>query len=100
MQRDATPKDEQVLRTFTERYFPSAAGPTMALQTCMFTNTPDGHFIIDRHPEVPQVLIASPCSGHGFKMASVVGEVVADLIERGTTTHDVTLHRLGRFDTK
>ena len=100
MSRDATAKDEGVLRTFTERYFPAAAGPTMALQTCMFTNTPDGHFIIDRHPAAPQVLIASPCSGHGFKMASVIGEVIADLVQQGTTGHDISLHRLGRFDTK
>jgi sarcosine oxidase len=100
MQRDADGNDEQVLRAFAERYFAAAAGPVMALQTCMFTNTPDGHFIIDRHPRLPQVLIASPCSGHGFKMSSTIGEIVADLVQQGSTRHDIALHRLSRFDTK
>ena len=100
MRRDADEADEGALRSFICRYFPDAAGPTMALQTCMFTNTPDGHFIIDRHQQAPQVWIASPCSGHGFKMASVVGEIIADLVQQGTTRHAISLHRLTRFDTK
>ena len=62
---------------------PMAAGPTMTLKSCMFTNTPDHHFIIDLHPRYPQVSFASPCSGHGFKFASVIGEIMADLAERG-----------------
>jgi sarcosine oxidase len=69
----------------------------MDLQTCMFTNTPDHHFVIDLHPDYPQVSIASPCSGHGFKFASVVGEIMADLAEKGFTRHDVGLFRLDRL---
>ncbi len=49
----------------------------------MYTNTPDEHFWIDRHPDQPRVLIASPCSGHGFKFSSVIGEVLADLLING-----------------
>ncbi|WP_273889489.1 FAD-dependent oxidoreductase, partial [Rubrobacter naiadicus] len=89
--------DEELLRSFAERYFPEGCGPTMSLATCMFTNTPDNHFIIDLHPEYPQVVVASPCSGHGFKFASVVGEILADLAESGTTRHDISLFRLERF---
>ncbi|WP_273887961.1 FAD-dependent oxidoreductase, partial [Rubrobacter naiadicus] len=89
--------DEELLRSFAERYFPEGCGPTMSLATCMFTNTPDNHFIIDLHPEYPQVVVASPCSGHGFKFASVVGEILADLAESGTTRHDISLFRLNRF---
>jgi sarcosine oxidase len=63
----------------------------------MFTNTPDHHFVIDVHPDYPQVSIASPCSGHGFKFASVVGEVMADLAEKGFTRHDISLFRLDRL---
>src|SRR5918994_605456 len=63
--------DERLLREFAERYFPDGCGPTMDLQTCMFTNAPDNHFIIDAHPEYDQVSFASPCSGHGYKFASV-----------------------------
>jgi sarcosine oxidase len=89
--------DERLLRSFAERYFPDGCGPTMDLQTCMFTNTPDHHFVIDVHPDYPQVSIASPCSGHGFKFASVVGEVMADLAEKGFTRHDISLFRLDRL---
>jgi sarcosine oxidase len=89
--------DEQLLRSFAERYFPDGCGPTMDLQTCMFTNTPDHHFVIDLHPDYPQVSIASPCSGHGFKFASVVGEIMADLAEKGFTRHDIDLFCLDRL---
>jgi sarcosine oxidase len=63
----------------------------------MFTNTPDHHFVIDLHPDYQQVSIASPCSGHGFKFASVVGEIMADLAEKGFTRHDISLFRLDRL---
>jgi sarcosine oxidase len=96
LDREIRQADEQVLRSFTERYFPEAAGPTMALRVCMFTNTPDEHFILDRHPHHPQVCIASPCSGHGFKFCSVIGEIMADLAERGETEHAIAMHRLSR----
>jgi len=89
--------DEQILRDFAGRYFPDSCGPTMDLQTCMFTNTPDHHFVIDLHPEYPQVSLASPCSGHGFKFASVVGEIMADLATTGLTRHDISLFRLDRL---
>ena len=95
--REPNAADEGVLRKVGARYFPEGAGPTMALRACLFTNTPDGHFVLDRHPRHPQVVLASPCSGHGFKFCSVVGEILADLAERGETAHDIGLFRLGRF---
>ncbi len=95
--REATLADEEVLRSFSARYFPDSAGPTMALKTCMFTNTPDEHFIIDFHPECSNVLLVSPCSGHGFKFCSVIGEIVADLTTRGATDHDISLFKLDRL---
>ena len=98
LDRDIYAEDEELLRGFVERYFPAAAGPALSLKTCMFTNSPDGHFIIDLHPEYPQVSLASGFSGHGFKFASVIGEVMADLAMFGETPHDLSLFRLGRFD--
>jgi sarcosine oxidase len=95
--RECHPRDEAVLRSFAERYFPRGAGPTMALRACLFTNTPDEHFVIDTLPELPQVVVASPCSGHGFKFCSVVGEILADLAIDGATRHDIGLFRLARF---
>ena len=64
---------------------------------CVFTNTPDEHFIIDRAPDAPEVLLVSPCSGHGFKFCSVIGEVCADLVVDGRTAHDISRFRLSRF---
>jgi hypothetical protein len=64
----------------------------------MFTNSPDNHFIIDLHPGYPQVSFASACSGHGFKFVSVVGEILADLAERGETRHNIEFFRVGRFN--
>ncbi len=96
-QREATAIDEAPLREVTARYFPAANGPTMALRTCLFTNTPDEHFILDLLAGYPQVVVASPCSGHGFKFASVIGEILADLVQMGDTRHDIGFLRLSRF---
>ena len=97
MDRACDAEDERLLRSFTERYFPDAAGPTTAMHVCLFTNTPDEHFILDALPSHPQVIVASPCSGHGFKFASVIGEILADLAMPGTTRHDISRHRLARL---
>jgi len=91
--------DESVLRTCVDRYFPSGSGSLLMSKVCMFTNTQDRHFIVDRHPVYSQVLLVSPCSGHGFKFCSVIGEIVADLVERGETPHDISLFRFQRLPT-
>lgn len=97
MRREPDAEDERLLRDFAGRYFPEGNGPTMALRACMFTNTPDEHFVLDRHPDHPQVVLASPCSGHGYKFCSVIGEVLADMATGdGTTRHDIAFLRLDR----
>jgi len=93
LDRDVHDEDEQILRTFAERYFPAAAGQTLDMQVCMFTNTKDEHWLLDTLPDRPQVAVAAGFSGHGFKMASVIGEIMADLAQNGTTTHDIALHQ-------
>jgi len=95
--REPDAADEAPLRAFAQRYFPSGAGPTLALRASMFTNTPDEHFIVDHHPAHANVVLASPCSGHGYKFCSVMGEILADLASAdGTTWHDIGLLRLTR----
>ncbi len=89
--------DEQMLRQFAERYFPDGAGATLALRTCLFTNTPDEHFIIGPLPAEPRVIVASPCSGHGYKFCGVIGEILADLAIDGGTRHDIGLFDPARF---
>ncbi len=95
--REPDAADEALLRGFAERYFPDGSGATLALRACMFTNTPDEHFLLDRHPDHPQVVLASPCSGHGYKFCSVIGEILADLATGdGTTRHDISFFRMNR----
>ncbi len=95
--RQIHPQDEAVLRTCASRYFPEGAGETLALKTCLFTNTPDEHFILDLYPGALQVALAAGFSGHGFKFCSVVGEIMADLAGQGSTRHDISMFRLARF---
>lgn len=97
MDRKIHTEDEDILRQFTSRYFPLGAGKALTLTTCMYTNTPDGHFIVGILPSHPQVSVAAGFSGHGFKFASVIGEIMADLAQQGKTGHDISLFRLDRF---
>jgi sarcosine oxidase len=95
--REPQPKDEELLRAFAQRYFPDGAGSTLMLKACLFTNSPDRHFILDLHPEHPEVAIAAGFSGHGYKFCSVVGEIMADLAQRGEARHDIGFFGLKRF---
>ena len=96
MDRSVHSADEAALRACLRTYFSAlAAAPMERASVCSFTNTKDGHFILDAHPSMPGVVIGSACSGHGFKFAPVLGEVLADLAtQRGATRHDIAMHRL------
>jgi len=94
--QDAGPEDEARIRRFLEAYLPSAAGLLTGMKTCIYTKTRDEDFVIDRLPEDPRIVIASPCSGHGFKFASVIGAVLADLATQGSTRHDISRFSLAR----
>lgn len=89
--------DEAAIRAPLAEHLPAANGRLLAAQPCLYTMTPDETFIIDRLPSYPHVVIASPCSGHGFKFSPVVAEMISDLITAGTTRHDIAPFRLGRF---
>jgi sarcosine oxidase len=95
--REPETADEELLRAFARRYFPDGAGPTLMLKVCLFTNSPDRHFILDRHPAHPEVTLAAGFSGHGYKFCSVIGEVMADLAQGGQSRHDTEFFRLKRF---
>jgi len=81
----------------TDRVPALAGGDLADTATCLYTLTPDHHFVIGLHPHHAQVVIASPCSGHGYKFASVVGEILADLATERTTRHPIGLFAPGRF---
>ncbi|HEY2933724.1 MAG TPA: N-methyl-L-tryptophan oxidase [Acidobacteriota bacterium] len=86
------------IRTAISRLIPSLNGALLDAVTCIYTNTPDKNFIVARHPWHSNVLIACGFSGHGFKFCSVVGEILADLVERGQTRHDIRLLAPERFN--
>ncbi|AEH38158.1 N-methyl-L-tryptophan oxidase [Halopiger xanaduensis] len=96
-EREPTQADERLLRDFAERYFPAVAGPTMRLETCLFANTPDERFVLDTHPDHPQVVVGAGFSGHGFTFAPVVGEILADLAVDGETDREIEPFSIDRF---
>jgi sarcosine oxidase/N-methyl-L-tryptophan oxidase len=89
--------DEEDVRSFLETYMPQAAGALRQGRVCIYTMTPDEHFVIDRHPAYPQIVIAAGFSGHGFKFSSAVGEAASDLLTKGASTQDLSLFSLDRF---
>ena len=95
--RTVRPEDLAALRAAVGERIPALRGPLLDAATCMYTNAPDEHFVLGMHPSRPHVVVASPCSGHGFKFASAIGEVLADLAESGATRHPIGLFDPGRF---
>jgi sarcosine oxidase len=97
--RQVAARDEAPIRAFLERCMPDLAGEVRLGKICLYTDTPDGHFVVDRHPEWPNVVFAAGFSGHGFKFATVIGEILADLATTGQATADADFLRLrpGRF---
>jgi len=92
-----TDADESILRWFGDRFLSGGTGPTMRLDTCLYTNTPDGRFVLDSHPDHPQVCFATGFSGHGYKFCPVVGKILADLVGDGDTEHRIEPFRISRF---
>jgi sarcosine oxidase len=95
--RTVSAEDEMLIRAAIAEHVPAANGRLIKAKTCLYTMTPDGDFIIDRLPGAPQIVVASPCSGHGFKFAPAIGEILADLATNGVTAHDVSRFALARF---
>jgi sarcosine oxidase len=95
--RSVSAIDEAEIRPLLAEHIPAANGPLTAAKTCLYTVTPDRDFIIDRVPGAENIIVASPCSGHGFKFAPVIGEILAELAIDGKTRHDISRFRLSRF---
>jgi sarcosine oxidase len=97
VRRDVTQAEIPPVIDLLRRFLPRAKGRLLDTSVCLYTNTPDSHFIIDAHPLHPQALLLSACSGHGFKFASAIGEIAADLVTEGKAKLDVSLFALDRF---
>lgn len=98
--RAVHPADEADIRRYIRAHMPMADGPLRDAKVCLYTNTPDDHFVIDRHPSHKNVFIAGGFSGHGFKFAPVVGEALADLVATGRSPLPGELFAIGRFDAR
>jgi sarcosine oxidase len=98
--RGLRPDDEEAIRELVRRFFPAGDGELRESAVCLYTNTPDEHFVIDRLPDDERVLVASPCSGHGFKFAPAVGEILADLATGESPRFDLAPFALRRFATR
>src|SRR5262245_15910700 len=100
VRRTVDDSDVEPLRRALSTLLPDLArAPVRASAVCLFTNTPDLHFVIDVHPQHPRVIISSACSGHGFKFASAIGEIQADLVTAGQSRFDLSAFRVRRFET-
>lgn len=95
--REISEEDESPLRDYLKKVFPALEPVVRHYSTCLYTNTRDGHFIIDQHPDYGNVTFAAGLCGHGFKFASVIGEVLADLSLNGKTKLPIEFLRMKRL---
>lgn len=93
----STQEVAKTYKTYVQPHLVGVKENCVKAVTCLYTVTLDHHFLIDRHPDYPQVIIASPCSGHGFKHSAAIGEVLAQLVMEGRSDIDVGMFSFQRF---
>jgi sarcosine oxidase len=96
--REVSAAETEDVRSLVRKFLPGADGALVEADICFYTKTPDGHFLIDRLPGLDQVVLLSSCSGHGFKFAPALGEIVADLLTKGAGEFDISPFSLSRFE--
>jgi glycine/D-amino acid oxidase-like deaminating enzyme len=84
--RQVDPVEQRRVEDFLAAHLPQAVPPFSRHSVCMYTMTPDSHFIVDRHPAWPQVVFAAGLSGHGFKFTGVLGQALVELALDGKTS--------------
>jgi len=97
VRREVDSQETEMMRQLLRRFLPAGDGNLKSAVVCVYTNTPDQHFVLDYHPRHRQVLIASPCSGHGFKFSAAIGEIAATLLNDEKPQFDLSLFKIGRF---
>ena len=89
LNRESNADDLSIVKNFLEEYIPSANGKLIDSRVCVYTNTPDLDFIIDFYPNDENIIICSPCSGHGFKFTPAIGEICSELVINNRTNYDL-----------
>ncbi|MBA47132.1 MAG: N-methyl-L-tryptophan oxidase [Dehalococcoidia bacterium] len=95
--REFNQNDEDIIRGFLEEYIPLANGELIESRVCIYTNSPDYDFIIDFHPDDNNIVICSPCSGHGFKFTPAIGEICSNMILGKKVQYDLSEFSIDRF---
>ena len=96
--RQPDDSDVDELRPFMRAHIPGiAAAPVQESRICLYTATPDEHFIVDAHPEFSHVAIGAGFSGHGFKFSAIIGKMLSDIALDGGTPHNDQLFKIARF---
>src|SRR3989344_2700483 len=99
VKREVSKKEIEIMyKNFVAPYFPDLSDKCIKSVSCLYTCTPDSHFVIDKHPKYQSVIIASPCSGHGFKHSAAICEVLAQLVIDGKSQIDISSFKLNRFE--
>ena len=97
LNRESNMDDLNIVKNFLEEYIPLANGNLLDSRVCVYTNTPDLDFIIDFYPEDENILICSPCSGHGFKFTPAIGEICSELVAKKKTNYDLSEFSIKRL---
>jgi glycine/D-amino acid oxidase-like deaminating enzyme len=97
LDRTLRAEDEDVVRSYVRAHLPGADGPLLRARVCMYTNTPDEHFVVGPLARWPHVVVLGGFSGHGYKMASVIGDIAADLVLGGKSSFDLGMFAVDRF---
>ncbi|XP_059852310.1 peroxisomal sarcosine oxidase isoform X2 [Delphinus delphis] len=90
-------QDVHILSCFVRDHLPNLEPEPAVMEHCMYTNTPDEHFILDRHPKYDNIVIGAGFSGHGFKLSPVVGKILYELSMKLMPSYDLTPFRISRF---
>jgi len=97
LDRAVSAEDEEMVREYVRAHLPSVTGPVLRSRACMYTCTPDHHYVVGRVAARPEVVILGGFSGHGYKAAAAIGEVAADLVVDGKSRLDLAMFDPGRF---
>lgn len=99
--RAAAPEEAAAMHTkYVANYLPGLSLRCLKSAVCLYTVTPDAGFVIDRHPDFERVIVASPCSGHGFKHSAAIGEALSELALDRKTRFDLSAFGFNRFQTR
>ncbi len=95
--RSVSDAEMRAMHDYIAPYLPGFSDRCVKAVVCLYTVTPDAEFVIDTHPEMPRVIVASPCSGHGFKHSAAIGEALAEIVTDGKSRLDLSPFGFQRF---